>query len=362
MKVGILTFHAAHNFGAMLQAYALQEQIRINGHEPWIINYVPEYIASKRPTLQKWMFTHGRALQTIKYYFKIMRKAKKSYDKYKYFAHEYMKLTNICNIREDLSSICRYFDCIILGSDQIWNIKFNGKDSVWFGDIEGFKGKLILYAASAGDKVLDKDIKNILQKKIYDFSAISVRESHLAQQISNIETKLKISVVLDPSLMVDPKIWHKWQIPIRTDKYIVTYQAREDENVFRIATEISNQIGHECKILNVDFWNSSFRKGVEKAIVSPSEFISLIHNSQCVITTSFHGTAFSIINEVPFYTLYLNDGADGRSEELLNKLGLTERMVDKTASPQFTSINYNLVNKKLNILRSASQDFLKASI
>ena len=48
MKVGILTFHAAHNFGAMLQAYALQEQIRINGHEPWIINYVPEYIASKR--------------------------------------------------------------------------------------------------------------------------------------------------------------------------------------------------------------------------------------------------------------------------------------------------------------------------
>ena len=348
MKVGILTFHAAHNFGAMLQAYALQEQIRINGHEPWIINYVPEYIASKRPTLQKWMFTHGRALQTIKYYFKIMRKAKKSYDKYKYFAHEYMKLTNICNTREDLSSICKYFDCIILGSDQIWNIKF--------------KGKLILYAASAGDKVLDKEIKNILQKKIYDFSAISVRESHLAQQISNIETKLKISVVLDPSLMVDPKIWHKWQIPIRTDKYIVTYQAREDENVFRIATEISNQIGHECKILNVDFWNSSFRKGVEKAIVSPSEFISLIHNSQCVITTSFHGTAFSIINEVPFYTLYLNDGADGRSKELLNKLGLTERMVDKTASPQFTSINYNLVNKKLNILRSASQDFLKASI
>ena len=244
MKVGILTFHAAHNFGAMLQAYALQEQIRINGHEPWIINYVPEYIASKRPTLQKWMFTHGRALQTIKYYFKIMRKAKKSYDKYKYFAHEYMKLTNICNIREDLSSICKYFDCIILGSDQIWNIKFNGKDSVWFGDIEGFKGKLILYAASAGDKVLDKDIKNILQKKIYDFSAISVRESHLAQQISNIETKLKISVVLDPSLMVDPKIWHKWQIPIRTDKYIVTYQAREDENVFRIATEISNPVSY----------------------------------------------------------------------------------------------------------------------
>ena len=348
MKVGILTFHAAHNFGAMLQAYALQEQMRINGHEPWIINYIPEYIASKRPTLQKWMFTHGRALQTIKYYFKIMRKAKKSYDKYKYFAHEHMKLTNICNTHEDLSNICKYFDCIILGSDQIWNIKFNGK--------------LILYAASAGDKVLDKEIKNILQKKIYDFSAISVRESHLARQISNIEPKLKISVVLDPSLMVNPKIWYKWQIPIRTDKYIVTYQAREDENVFRIATEISNQIGHECKILNVDFWNSSFRKGVEKAIVSPSEFISLIHNSQCVITTSFHGTAFSIINKVPFYTLHLNDGADGRSEELLNKLDLTERLVDKTASPKFTRINYKHISTKLDILRKASQDFLNVNI
>lgn len=93
-----------------------------------------------------------------------------------------------------------------------------------------------------------------------------MRESHLARQISNIEPKLKISVVLDPSLMVNPKIWYKWQIPIRTDKYIVTYQAREDENVFRIATEISNQIGHECKILNVDFGTVVFVKEWKKLL------------------------------------------------------------------------------------------------
>ena len=65
MKIGILTFHSAHNFGAMLQAYALQEQIKANGHEVWIINYRPQYIYRGRPALKRWMFTHGRAMGTF---------------------------------------------------------------------------------------------------------------------------------------------------------------------------------------------------------------------------------------------------------------------------------------------------------
>lgn len=363
MKIGILTFHSAHNFGAMLQAYALQEQIKMNGHEVWIINYRPNYMSKKRPALQKWMFTHGRALDTIKRYFSITRKEQKSYDKYENFVNSYMNLTETCQTYIELSGICNKFDCIVLGSDQIWNSNFNGNDSVWFGEVLKFRGNFILYAVSSGNKKLDEETKKLLQKNLHNFSAISVRENNLALQISEIVSRYSnVSTVLDPSLMVNPEIWKKWQDPIRTDKYVVTYQARQDENVFRIAKEIANQVSYGCKIVSVDFWENSFRKGVENAVISPDEFVSLINNAQCVVTTSFHGTAFSIVCNTPFYTIRLNDGADGRSEELLSKLNLLDRMIDKSASPMFVELVYEHYKSKLDELRSASQDFLNVSI
>ena len=128
-----------------------------------------------------------------------------------------------------------------------------------------------------------------------------------------------------------------------------------------MAKDIANQLSPKCKIISVDLWENNFRKGVENAIVSPKEFISLVNNAQCVITTSFHGTAFSIICNTPFYTIRLNDGADGRSEELLSKLNLLDRMVDKHASPNFKQLDFKYM-QKLNEQRNISQNFLNASI
>lgn len=362
MKIGILTFHSAHNFGAMLQAYALQEQTKAYGHEVWIINYRPKYISRGRPALRKWMFTHGRAIGTIMHYFKITRKEQKGYDKYESFANSYMHLTAICHTHSELSEVCSKFDHIILGSDQIWNQEFNGNDAAWFGEISGFRGEFILYAVSAGNKGLNEESKKSLQKNLHKFSTISVRESSLITQVAEIAPKLRdMPVVLDPSLMATPTIWEKWQNPIRMDKYVLTYQARKDDNVYRIAKNIANQLSPKCKIISVDFWENSFRKGVENVIVSPKEFVSLVNNAQCVITTSFHGTAFSIICNAPFYTIRLNDGADGRSEELLSRLDLLDRMVEKHASPKFTQLDFKYI-QKLNELRDISQNFLDASI
>ena len=347
----------------MLQAYALQELIKNSGHEVWIVDYRPSYMKRSRPCLKRWMFTHGRALSTIKRYFKITRKEQKSYDKYEDFIQSYMNLTNVCHTDIDLSRACCNFDYIILGSDQIWNSKFNGNDPVWFGNIPNFKGKYILYAVSSGNKKINGKFKNLLLQNIQKYSAMSVRESDLIMEISEIiPDTIDVPVVLDPSLMVNPEIWKKWQKPVRTDKYVMTYQARQDENVFRIAKELANQISHGCKIISVDFWENSFRKGIENAIISPAEFVSLINNAQCVVTTSFHGTAFSIICHTPFYTIRLNDGADGRSEELLGKLDLLDRMLDRDTSPILTKLEIERFKQNLNELRYNSQKFLEKSL
>ena len=39
MKIGIITYHSAHNYGAVLQAFALQEYLQKQGHDVQIINY-----------------------------------------------------------------------------------------------------------------------------------------------------------------------------------------------------------------------------------------------------------------------------------------------------------------------------------
>ena len=43
MKVGILTYHRAENYGALLQAYALMAYLRGLGHDVSFVDYWPEY-------------------------------------------------------------------------------------------------------------------------------------------------------------------------------------------------------------------------------------------------------------------------------------------------------------------------------
>ena len=124
------------------------------------------------------------------------------------------------------------------------------------------------------------------------------------------------------------------------------YQTNEIENVKIIKSKLEYLLNRSD---NPDLCNNQNNPGIT---------ISNVNNNNNTNSINFSMNIEDIKANIEENT-YLSDYD---KEELLNKLGLTERMVDKTASPQFTSINYNLVNKKLNILRSASQDFLKASI
>ena len=57
MKIGIITFQCAHNYGAVLQAYALKEYLKTLGYSVNIINYRPRYIvnAYKKNNLRNWL-------------------------------------------------------------------------------------------------------------------------------------------------------------------------------------------------------------------------------------------------------------------------------------------------------------------
>lgn len=361
MKVGILTFSAAHNFGAILQCYGLYKTIEDMGHDVEVIDYCPDYLSPYMP-VWGWRHVINRHIFSLKNRYSIYKYWRSIYDGYISFKKDNLRMTPRLGSSAEIAGIAQQYDAIMIGSDQIWNSRFNGQENIWYG--EGLKNrKIISYAASAGNIAKWLDDAAHLKHLLSNFTSISARESELAKAIDNlnINKKSTATTVLDPSLLADNAHWMKWTKPIDNSNYIIVYQARESDDIFRIAESLKSQINCD-KIITLDFYGNVERLGYETLIATPEDFVSLIANARCVVTTSFHGTAFSIILKTPFYTLRLNDGADGRSECLLKELGLNERLIDADTSPVFSEIDFSDAHRKLSDLRKHSLEFIKTAL
>lgn len=177
MKIGILTFHCANNNGAVLQCYALQEYIKTLGHEVYVIDYRPDYVAKRyvvfsfRRLLSKNLIKTFKRICTEPYLYHIQKKRQYGIDEF---------VSNKMNLYPYNSDIYNAgFDAIILGSDQIWNPKLTGKgfDEVLGGS--GFSCKKISYAASNRSSSLNNVEKDFYIAHLKELDAIGVRESTL---------------------------------------------------------------------------------------------------------------------------------------------------------------------------------------
>lgn len=360
MRIGILTFSAAFNFGAVLQCYALYSTLQDMGHQVKVIDYKPTYLAAYKPVwgIRDWLNPHISTIYSRRHEYKYWRKI---YDGYNKFEHNYMAMTSPCYTSTEVKEITSRFDYVIVGSDQVWNTKYNNFDTIWYGDSNSSSGtKWISYAASAGAVLEDKFSKKAFNSIISNFDSISVREADLRDTLQRMTSK-RIELVLDPSLLPDLNLWEEWSAPILASRYIITYQARKSDTIFKIARHISKLLG-DIKIIPIDLWDNVKTNGYETFIANPLQFISLIKNATCVITTSFHGTAFSIALGTPFYTLRLNDGADNRVENLLKGIGLSNRLISYDTLPAFENIDFTDSWKCLKTLRQSSFSYLYNSI
>lgn len=358
MKVGILTIHCNYNYGALLQSYALQEHLKSLGHDVSIINYRPSYLESLLP---RYALRPTRHLRT--YFRKNFIETRTLRDKFFKFRdfEELLQLTDAARTKDEIGRIASNFDYVVFGSDQIWCSMFNGREDVWYGNIGCESVKKVSYAASAGDAVYTPDELSLIIPLLNQFKAVSVREEKLYNLLRPlVDSKIPMTCVLDPSLMVSPKVWEKWYKPIRNDRYIVVRMARDYNGIYEVAEKLAQQL--KCKIVNVDVRAISFNSAYGVKAYSPAEFVSLVRNAQCVLTNSFHGTAFSLVTNTPFYTIRMGDNQDERSQNLLDSLGLSDRMIEKGVCPTFESINYDEVNKRLDALRKESQQFLYSQI
>ena len=362
MKIGILTFHAAHNYGAILQCLALQKVLQSQGHDVEIIDYRPRYLTLIYKKFHLRRFFRKNILKIPKIWIRecrLLRSRCRRYNAFQRFIDTHLHLSSTV-VKQDIPSD---YDIYIMGSDQIWNPNITeGFDPVFFGDFNFPKGrrKYISYAASMEAKALTSEAENYYRKALGRFDAISVREERLARLLQPL-TPQSVNVVLDPTLLLPADEWNRVaQRPHIQGNYVLIYQTRKNPNTMRIARQIAAETN--ARVIEVAAYVDHHFHPDKLQCESPAEFVGWVAGATCVVTTSFHGTAFSVIFNRPFYCLELADGEDTRSQSLCEQLGLQERMIRPDDALTFTEPDYTEANARIAQLRKHSLDFLKTAI
>lgn len=347
MKVGILTYNTAYNYGALLQSYALQKKINMLGHNCNVINYqcegvINQYAFQKKINLLalkrniSWLLSIGK---------------RKKMDKFR----ELLPLTKPI-FKENIKDLNDVFDCFIVGSDQVWNkICTNGDEAFFLNFVEN-NIKKNSYAASFGRSVIDDIDKNKYQKLLNSFNYISVREESGIDIVRELTGK-EIVCVLDPVFLITYKDWMKFVYSIK-HKYIFVYQLVSDLNTIRYASRIAKQLGYELYIYTSNLHAGRYGKRVINMGVE--DFLSFIANAELVITDSFHCSAFSVIFNTQFYSKFrTNDPANTRLENLLKIFGINSNVLEENYLNAINMIDFEIVNKILFEEQKKSENYLK---
>jgi hypothetical protein len=305
MQIGILTFHNADNYGAVLQCYALQEKLKElhPNDEVFVIDYkCPKIVNSYIPRLN---FKKPWKIFTLS-------KTKKKVKTFQKFREKYLNLGT-----DDFS----FYDVIYYGSDQIWNPSLTGNDLKYFG--KNYSGKKIAYAASDGGEMnYDTEVCDLLNQ----FSKISCREKTLTEKLQNLDIKSPIKTVCDPVFLLSKEQWLKIAELPKDDNYVLAYKISANPNFDNEAEKLGQRLGKKViqivyvKSLRKFFYHGqSFVEGI-----SPEKFVGYFAKADFVLTTSFHGTAFSVIFDKPFFVLSFNKRSE-RITDLLSALGIQDR-------------------------------------
>ncbi len=365
MKVGILTFHRAVNYGAVLQAFSLKQHLESLGCEVSIIDYAPEGMGDilfrlKGYSLKNQLIRFISNIVMIPIIpLKIFRR-----NKFRRFISMYLNLTHKVVRGSQISG----YDYIIIGSDQVWNIYFTGGtfDEFYWGNFIHSGSKLFSYAASASENFEETFEKPECAKYLKNFSHIGVREEVLAKKISSFQLGILIRKVLDPTLLVNSSIFNLFftQRPYHR-KYLLVYQVLRPKNnvLLNLARRIAKEKGLE--IVEIASYLSMNKSLLSKNYLkdkSPDQFVNLFYHADFVITTSFHGTAFSIIFKKDFLVYSIDNKTDERARELLSNVGLQDRMISSFNFYPKGQIDWLSVELKLDSLREESNLFIKEAM
>lgn len=363
MKIGILTFHRALNYGAFLQAYATKSFLSSMGYDVEMVDYWPkahaDYVNRRRLTANTWI---GKLKQFIFHALNtplfLKRRHKMNQLRRQYFG---VGSTPLYKTGEELSQT--NYDVVVYGSDQIWwnHAVYSSKieyDKTYWGYYLPEKTKRIAYAPSMGIIDIREEDKPFIREALAHFSSLSTRETTLREALLPYTDK-EITTVLDPVFLPDKSFWEQQVLPRKIEEpYLLYYSLISKASSRACATQLAKQKG--LKLIEIAAHVQSFRQTPNLIQTADAlEFLSLIYHADYVVSTSFHGTAFSIIFEKEFCVVGQGK-LSGRVLSLLEQLGIPERYTDNP--PALGKINYVSVRTRLSELQKISRNYLTETI
>ena len=345
MKIGLVTFHEADNFGAVLQAYALQKTVDSLGASSSFVN-LPVI-----PKQNSYPLT-GPAAVFAK---KIMAEGEVRSAHFKAFRDEYMTISKPYT-KDDYRALDSDFDRFIAGSDQIWNLRIPDVDDRYFLPFAD-PSKRYSYAASFGGDEFPENVKEWAGKQLSMFSAISVREESgvaLAEELSG----KSAFVSLDPTLLLSREDWLKVASDASSEDYYLLFLVKYDAGLHNKAKEMAEKDGKTLKVITAAFmpqlgfpaWSG----------VSVRDWVSLVSHSSGTFTNSFHGCAFSLIFGRPLCVGMLSSELgkrNGRIVDLLTKFGM-----DKSLEGELKAVDPDEFTRIIEASKAASVDYLKSVV
>lgn len=357
MKCGILTFHRAQNYGAILQAYALQTTLEKLGAESEVIDYRCQFIENYYKPISFENIPSARKIASI---FLRNGRIKDNRSGFDTFINNHLKTSEtIYKSKDQLKESVDKYDMFFTGSDQVWSYITAGFDRAYFLDFVNAPKKKSSYAASFGVEKIPDEYKAEYINLISDFSHISVREeqgAHIINELLNI----KPQVVLDPTLLLNRDDWSQISSSNKEkEEYLLVYLMAETKGILTLAKQLAKKKNLKIIYLNDRIFK---RRGMQnRSRTSVNDWISLFLNASCVVTNSFHGLAFSINFEKEFYVQYLPAPAkvNSRLENALNIFRLRERLVESSVAFSEKEVDYTVIREILNVERTKSIKYLE---
>lgn len=362
MKIGILTYHACYNYGACLQAYALQQAIKKKYTECDIIDYQSKQLIDinhpfcKVPKHPK---EFVKNITRLPYYKQLERRQKLFED----FINKTQKLGRRCSTNKEVEKVCSEYDCIVCGSDQTWNLdpSIRYETPLYYMNFPKVQRR-ITYATSFGSWVKNFPTREKeLLPWIEQFDALSMREESGVKMLQS--KGLKCEWVLDPTLLLTQADYDQIaEERIIAEPYVLLFSWDGAKEAVEITKKVSKLLG--CKALYIVPPPRAMFCGLQRKLdVGPREFLSLVKYAKFIITNSFHGTVFSTIYRKPFISAIKGE-IDPRRLSLMQQFGLEDHLM----SPETMNLNaisttdFLKVENRIALLRNRSLSYLYNSL
>lgn len=345
-KVGIMTFHRAINFGAVLQAYALNRKLNELGYDCTTIDYACEaveiqyrYRGRKKCTSWKNFVAHNLTCL-------LHHKKKARVESFR----KRIPQSPICDQRT-ISGVAAEYDILITGSDQVFNPTCHRDDPAYYLSF-ATKQKKVAYAASLGSVESYMNSRLDTTALLYDFAKLSFREADATKHISN-QLGRKCRTLLDPVWLLSKDAWCEVASKKKPSRFIFVYNLMNYPYMRAFVKRLRRLTGYHVITASGTIIGDAMYVGFAQNIsnCSPEEFLAFIRDAQYIVTDSFHGTSFSILMQKPFFVALnpASQNTNSRISMVLKTAGLENRSITQESVPYTDcDIDWNRVGQNMS--------------